>query len=115
MSIEEIIEALEMIYDDCVVRGECFKTIREAIEKLKTHPEAKPNEPLTIDDLAGMHGEAVWVVELNDYPPHWALVYWSGKRHKTYLTLDNAAMLDAATFIAAGGRIYRCPPKEEMP
>ena len=35
--------------------------IHAAIDLLKTHPEAQPNEPLTLDELREMVGNPVWV------------------------------------------------------
>lgn len=67
MSIEGIIKWLEdMIYDpeevalpiETVLRNEMA---REAIALLKTHPDAQPNAPLTLEELRGMVGEPVWV------------------------------------------------------
>lgn len=125
MSIEEIINGLQKIYEndcDSWMHGSAKETIpniryystviREAIALLRTHPDARPNE-LTLEELVGMVGQPVWVVELNGYPPHWAMVYWSGKRKMIYLTIDSGAMISAESFIAVGGRVYRRPPKED--
>lgn len=38
-----------------------LEATRAAIEKLKTHPDNQPNEPLTAEELRGMVGEWVWV------------------------------------------------------
>ena len=40
-------------------------TLHEAIALLKSHPEAQPNEPLTLEELREMDGQPVWVVALD--------------------------------------------------
>lgn len=68
-----------------------------------------PSAPLTLEELREMNGEPVWVVELNGYPPRWGLVYWyrKNKRDIVYVTINNGVSIDAKTFLAAGGKIYR--------
>lgn len=72
-----------------------------------------PNGPLTLEELREMDGEPVWVVELNGYPPHWALVYWcqKNKRNIVYVTTNNGASVCSETFMAVGGKIYRRKPE----
>ena len=74
------------------------------------------NEPLAPEELREMDGEPVWVVELNDYPPRWGLVYWrlKNKSNFVYVTVNNGASICAETFIAAGGKIYRRKPAEDV-
>lgn len=73
-----------------------------------------PNNPLTLEELREMDGEPVWVVEFNGYPPRWGLVYWckKNKRDIVYITINNGVSIDAKTFMAAGGQIYRRKPEE---
>ena len=73
-----------------------------------------PNDPLTLEELREMDGEPVWVVEINGYPPRWGLVYWcrKNKRDIVYVTINNGVSIDAETFMAAGGKIYRRKPEE---
>ena len=68
MTIDEIIEKLQEAVDlgDSPHRGPFGTFIRkeylgEAIRVLKTHPDAQPNEPLTLEELREMEGEPVWV------------------------------------------------------
>ena len=88
----------------------------EVIEKLAAENEALRNPPLTLEELREMDGEPVWVVELNDYPPRWGLVYWrlKNKSNFVYVTVNNGASICAETFIAAGGKIYRRKPAEDV-
>lgn len=73
MSIEEIIKKLEGFQEmsEGVSRAmetserkahykERAQALKEAIALLRAHPDAQPNEPLTLEDLRGMH-EPVWV------------------------------------------------------
>lgn len=76
MSIEEIIKALkETVYqNECSVKyakahgidyiadsiRRDIRTLRWAIALLKTHPDAQPNEPLTLEELREMDGQPVW-------------------------------------------------------
>lgn len=80
------------------------------VDKQRHH--APPNDPLTLEELRGMGGGPVWVVELNGYPPRWALVHWSPARKTVFLLFDNSAMIRAEAHIHAGGRIYRRRPEE---
>lgn len=70
MSNEEIINSLnahatlldsvQEPYLGYVHRSRTAAVIREAIARLRTHQDNQPNEPLTLEDLRGMH-EPVWV------------------------------------------------------
>lgn len=74
MSIEEIIKALEGfqrmsegisgVVNDPERKAhyaERAQALREAIALLKTHQDAQPNEPLTLEELRGMVGKPVYV------------------------------------------------------
>lgn len=66
MSIEEIIEGLGTIIEQAFglpkgAEAHALSAISAAIEKLETHPDNQPNEPLTEEELRGMVGEWVWV------------------------------------------------------
>lgn len=86
MSIEEIIRSLEkhaLILDsiDPVGKTGMPRVIREVIALLRSHPEAQPNEPLTLEELREMDGEPVWVeMFVKGLKSHWAIV------HGEYLT-----------------------------
>lgn len=106
--------------DGCAYQ--CYDGQDEPIDRCKECPlccvdkqrhQSPPNTPLTLEELREMDGEPVWVVELNDYPPHWGLVYWcrKNKRNIVYVTINNGASICAETFMAAGGKIYRRKPE----
>ena len=40
---------------------ETTNILREAAAILRTHPDAKPNDPLTLEELREMDGEPVWI------------------------------------------------------
>ncbi len=70
MSIEKIIsklseyvcmlDVLRAHYPDTGTSG-IANILRAAIEKLRTHPDAQPDEPLTLEELRMMSGLPVWV------------------------------------------------------
>lgn len=60
MSMERLIKDVQHIADCCYQGSSWAQILREAVDKLRTHPDAQPNEPLTLEDLRGMH-EPVWV------------------------------------------------------
>lgn len=87
MSIEEIIVVIELLADgaeECAIdprepkaerkiHERRSKALREAVALLRTHPEAQPNEPLTIEDLLNMSGRPVWI-EDSALGKEWAIV-----------------------------------------
>lgn len=121
MSIEEIIEKLEEAVNlgDSPHRGPFGTHIRkeylvEAIEKLRTYPDAQPNEPLTLEELKEMDGEPVLVDRGPGYRRQWALVQVYAKSSDiVYLTLSNGAVLHLKVELKCGTKIYRRPPKED--
>ncbi len=71
MSIEEIIERLETLQATAkniaewdLGENKDAKALREAIALLKTHPDAQPNEPLTLEELREMVDRPVWIKAL---------------------------------------------------
>lgn len=115
MSIEEIIERLDKMAQHHEICGQTFapdfprekyqawgQTLREAIALLRTHPDAQPNEPLTLEELREMDGTPAW----NDTLKKWVLVDLNleyGER-----TVDaNGKWRDL------GDRYYRRQPKED--
>ena len=68
MSIEEIIERLEELRNSGLgpMGNAQRKALSDAIALLKTHPEAQPNEPLTLEELRKMDGQPVWVEIISD-------------------------------------------------
>ena len=81
MSIEEIVHeialegsAYEEMVEGTTVTDRVKKrwarritAMREAIALLKTHPEALPNEPLTLEELREMEGKPIWIKKLTGY------------------------------------------------
>lgn len=108
LGIEQIIEGLDLEdWDDELLLhlGEHLSlVVRAAIAKLKTHPDAQPNKPLTENQLEMMDGQPVWL-DINE--GMWALVEACGPTLK--LWLDRGGHYDARRFI---GKIYRRPPKK---
>lgn len=85
-----------------------YNSAKEAIGAWNRRYEP-PNEPLTLDELLQMDGEPVWVVEPNDYPLRWGLVYLYRKdqRNIVNVTINNGVMIRAEEFIRNDGKIYR--------
>lgn len=127
MSIEEIIKVLEqeracvarqgeggcdrdcarcdLVMDDKVI----LQAYDAAIEKLRTHQDAQPNEPLTLAELREMDGKPVWVTHKDGSGGRWGIVniYPSG-------ICADVCSGQAYWFEDYIGTIaYRRPPKEE--
>lgn len=116
MSIEEIIKVLKeheswlkMVGPETKKEVEAVST---AIALLKTHPEAQPNEPLTIEDLLNMSGRPVWI-EDSALGKEWAIVGCPSHMKKNVrlsYSDGNSLWVDQ---IFGSGKIYRRPPKED--
>ncbi len=116
MSIDEIIDELRGFEEhlDAVYGIGVPPSFGSAIEKLKTHPEAQPNEPLTPEELREMDGQPVWI-ERPGYGAKWALVnVWAKATNIIYLTCNNGMPLHPLPELESGAKIYRRPPKEEQ-
>lgn len=122
MSIERITKALEdhaalldslrEPYQGKIGRSGTAAAIREVIALLRTHQDAQPNEPLTLEDLREMDGRPVWV-ERPGYGAHWAMVQvWAKSTNIIYLIYNNGAVLHPQVEIACGAKFYRRPQKE---
>lgn len=129
MSIEEIIEGLkemdkrisaEVLGLPSARECEALAILRGAIALLRTHQDAQPNEPLTLEELMKMDGQPVVVVKGND-DPMWALVTVESVTDKFYEFFINCADGDKLRFDAEGCNnfdgeevfFYRRPPKED--
>lgn len=129
MSIEEIIRSLEkhaLILDsiDPVGKTGMPRVIREVIALLRSHPEAQPNEPLTLEELREMDGEPVWVK--SKHFTGWGICC---KPNFTVFGIVRNSQCDIAFYAAdghvyfawtsngynerLGAKIYRRPPKED--
>lgn len=121
MSIEEIIERLE--FAARYIEGKAGKTfllgdfdvkaLRSAIEKLRTHQDAQPNEPLTLEELRGMEGQPVWMVGDDGFGRNG----WCFIRRVTYDTVEAVATNGLIyrirpELISRTFKFYRRPPKE---
>lgn len=115
MSIKETIRDLEKIEGCCQPGSAWRETIGDAIALLKTHPDNRPNEPLTLEALRGMSGLPVWVESPGvdrEISGRWVIVDWVGLNTKTLFTRGNDFTChDYGTVWVA----YRRPPKEETP
>lgn len=118
MSLEEIINSLNdtaNVLDSmsrmfpAVKPNERTIAIRAAIEKLKTHPDNQPNEPLTLEDLWEIEGQPVWAT--SNGIGRWCIVWiFNGSVHLCALRYD----INAVEFMSFGGEIYRRPPEEDQ-
>lgn len=150
MSIEEIIDGLDKLAKKHEVCANCqdlkpiapvyLKTaqlLRAAIEKLKTHPDNQPNEPLTLEELLEMDGKPVYVqfgdgvegwvvVGLEEYPddtPPTVFLYSFDMENEghcepdtDFLNLEYSGEFYSNSHFglhSLGWRAYRRPPKEE--
>lgn len=120
MSIEEIIKSLDshanmfenMRRHQAPSDGVFFADIlREAIALLHTHPEAQPDEPLTMEELREMVDQPVWVKApgvSNDISGRWVIVEGVNLDERTIYTRGDFSCHDyGAVWLA-----YRRPPKE---
>lgn len=109
MSIEEIINQLKILHNwYCPRESKGAKAVEAAIALLKTHPEAQPNEPLTLEELREMDGEPVWVTHKDGSGGRWGIVniYPSG----ICADVRSGQAYWFADYI--GTIAYRRPPKE---
>lgn len=131
MNVKKIIETLEnanleykqMIDErtlylcDESVYGElqdCIDIYNELIALLRTHQDAQPNEPLTLESLRGMEGQPVWVVGDDGFVRNG----WFFISRVTYDAVDvvetNGLIYRIRTeLIDRTFKFYRRPPKEE--
>lgn len=125
MSIEEIINRLDYLMRKEHAKNVAFPdgfpldedvlwnkaALREAIALLKTHPDAQPNAPLTLEELMEMDGQPVYlaldkkwyIVSVNYEPPR-------GEAQPCGIDLWGAGT--SLRLLAKCG-MYRRPPKED--
>lgn len=109
MSVEEIRDRLYYMARS----REDADVLRAALALLRTHPDAQPNEPLTLEELREMDGQPVWI-ERPGYGAKWALVnVWAKATNIIYLTCKNGMPLHLLPELESGAKIYCRPPKEE--
>lgn len=115
MRIEEIIEEIQG-FEDYLDRAFGIgvpPSIDAAIEKLRTHPDAQPNEPLTLEELRGMVGQPVWVESPGvnrEVSGRWTIVAAVNMEERALYTRgDYTCRFYGVVWIA-----YRRPPKEEV-
>lgn len=121
MSIEEIINHLDVlarvgedVEKDGRVRdinGANAAALREAIALLKTHPEAHPNEPLTLEELWEMDGQPVWVVPKMEME-YGATAVWMVVDSAHHMA-SNSKQFALCGDYGTGWIVYRRPPKED--
>lgn len=90
---------------------ETTNILREAAAILRTHPDAKPNDPLTLEELREMDGEPVWVEHYNG--GEWVIVSWNiydeiAYTRKARLSAYNYGLSDRPGWLA-----YRRKPEEK--
>lgn len=128
MSIEEIINHLDILA--CVgegaeedgrvrdINGANAAALQQAIAFLKTHPEAQPNEPLTLEELREMEGHPVWISPVKENGKvlaRWMLVSGYNPKKDIYLFTPSSNITQGydgksygKTWLAS-----RRPPKED--
>lgn len=124
MSIEEIIELLENLKfgdEDAANDTDFSKTARKrhrksaemlqkAIALLKTHPDAKPNEPLTLEEMREMDGKPVFTSGIFDYDCGWRVIKQVIK--DSYVEFTDGWHFDLDGY-GENWIAYRRPPKED--
>ena len=90
--------------------NDCLMRVRSMVHSAPTF--TPPNEPMTIEQLRGMDGEPVWIVDIggrNWYGPGWAIV---DRENNLVRTVKN---WNPVFFEKYGERwlAYRRPPEEE--
>lgn len=111
MSIEEIIDGLVFyrLKLQNGIFGDRIAVFDEAIAKLRTHQDAQPNEPLTLEELRKMDGYPVWC-QPDEGVGCWVLVTVSASK---VVVRDQYGMTgDVEVWMKRGERYYRRPPKE---
>lgn len=127
MSIEQIFNGLESLAQLCHNQSITAKTkyahdlwddmdsiATEALALLKTHPEAQPNQPLTLEELRKMDGQPVWVKDLHysDYSGWW-IIGWSPNGYCVLASAMRAHMGYSVENYGIDWIAYRRPPKED--
>lgn len=120
MGIEKVIRKLEEMAADredvlpgCLGWDEA-KPLREAVALLKTHPEARPNEPLTLEELRKMEGQPVWI-ERHGYGRKigWAIVGGDESLYGVYFGTRYGLARLPREDCGYAWIAYRRPPKED--
>ena len=113
MRIEEIINRLEHFFETyCAgaagtwVEGKWAEAAEAAVALLRTHPDAQPNEPLTLEELREMDGRPVYLPG----GECWALV---GNNSFCPVFVWKGGECAAADWYEQVGPAYHHPPKEE--
>lgn len=73
MSMERLIKDVQHIADCCYQGSSWAQVLREAIDKLRTHQDNQPNEPLTLEELRARDGKPVWIYRLEDGQGWWII------------------------------------------
>lgn len=124
MSIEEIIVTLKALADgaESCAKDTHFTALElkdhersaeallAAIALLRTHPDAQPNEPLTLEELMEMDGQPVYLAE----DRKWYIVSVNYETHqfKQPCGVDKWGAGTSLSLLARCG-VYRRPPKED--
>lgn len=107
MSIEEIQDKLYYMARS----KEDADVLRAALDLLRTHPDVQPNDPLTLEELLEMDGEAVylaadrkWYIVSLKFPGPWG--------NNVPCGVDMWGAGTSLSLLAKCG-VYRRPPKED--
>lgn len=128
MTIEEIIKVLDEIAEgfenlsaEVCARNDLralwegrAKGIRQAIALLKPHPDAQPNEPLTLEELRSMLDCPVWMVGDDEITETgWCLVHRCTNDAVEVIVPSGLIYRVISENIGEVCKFYRRPPKEE--
>lgn len=107
MTKEEAIEALSRLK---VFDAPCLsEAVDMAVTALRTHPDAQPNEPLTLEELRGMYGKPVWVEYEDGKDGRWGLV---GIGEITFPAGEFCVICEDG--FGQSWKAYLRPPKEDV-
>lgn len=115
MRIEEVINQLKILHNwYCPRESRGAKAVEAAIALLRAHPDAQPNEPLTLEKLRGMDGQPVWVKNLHysDYSGWW-IIGWSPNGYCVLASAMRAHMGYSVENYGINWLAYRRPSKED--
>lgn len=119
MSIEEIISRLEFVA--CAIDGKkgakvlCgaldAKALRSAVTLLRTHPDAQPNEPLTLSELLEVRGGPAWLQSKKKKDlGRWVIINEVDPK-MGFVSFDGGVLINLEDWRDEMD-IYRRPPKE---
>lgn len=106
-----IMELKDKLYYMAGTREEA-DVLRETLALLRTHPDAQPNEPLTVAELLGMKGDPVWLQSKEQKElGRWVIVD-EVDPDLGFVSFEDGVLIDLKK---SGDKLalYRRPPKED--